>query len=419
MPRILWMSPFSLHDTSSGAAVNCRHMLKSLYDRGFEVWACSSFIFDAKNGAQAFGNLKKLLDEDDHDVFAFDEDGIHYVYTRTEGTDEADMTLMECQLFYRTFCSCMSSFKPDVVIGFGNSPLAMNCFAEARSRSISTAYMLSNGTWSTYLFPNIDLILTDSYANARLYAERDEINTVPVGAFFDLKSIVAAEHQKRFVTMVNPSDYKGVSIFARLAEICRKRMPEVQFLTVNTHERFTEVVTRLHTKGNPAEHPYHQDDFPNVFMVEQQVDMRSIYAISSVMLVPSLWFEAWGRTASEAVFNNIPVIAANTGGLAEAIAGGGVLLETPEHCRDDYMSLPDDEEMEPWLNTLEVLLRENFDAELEAARARLSQENAVNRLIEALQPLIERTTAARSPGNSMVSSLNALSNDELTDISFE
>ena len=391
MAKILWMSPFSLHDTSSGAAVNCRYLLSSLQKRGFEVWTCSAFIFAAPNGSQhAFDNLEEMLARTHKDVFNFKEDGIDYVYTRTMSTYEQDMSLEECQLFYHTFCKLLHKVKPDIVIGYGISPVVMTCFAKAKQHNISTAYVLSNSTYSTYLFPNIDLIITESYATAKLYAERDEINVVPVGAFFDLDTIVATEHQKRYVTFINPSDYKGLAIFAKLAKVCQERMPEVKFLTVSIHERFTDLVERLHLKDDLSVHPYKQNDFPNVFMVDQQMDMRSIYAICSVLLVPSLWFEAWGRVASEAVFNNIPVMATNSGGLPEAIAGGGVLLDAPEHCQQDFYSLPSDEEIEPWVNALQVLLTENFDSELEAARKRLSQDIAVTRLVEALKPLMER-----------------------------
>ena len=39
MPKILWMSPYSLHDTSSGASVDAKQMLESLAKHGYEVWS--------------------------------------------------------------------------------------------------------------------------------------------------------------------------------------------------------------------------------------------------------------------------------------------------------------------------------------------------------------------------------------------
>lgn len=409
------MSPFSLHDSSSGVALNCRYMLSSLKSRGFEVWSCSSFIFDESTAAnQAFGDINKLFDGNDSDVHTFDEQGIHYLYTKVASNQEMEMTLSESQLFYHTFVKALNDFKPDIVIGYGTSPLAMSCFAEAKKQGVSTAYMLCDGSYATFLFPNIDLILTDSYATAKLYAERDEINAVPIGAFFDIESITAPEHQKRYVTFINPSDYKGVAIFAKLAKYCQEKMPEAEFLAVNTHQRFSEIVSKLHDKDNINHYPYQQSDFSNVFMVERQTDMRPIYAISAVVLVPSLWFEGWGRVASEAVYNNIPVIASQSGGLSEAIGGGGVLIDTPEHCKEDFYSLPTDEEIEPWFNALKVLLTENFDKELDAARMRLSQDSAISRLISALNPLINKNQEQQD----LCDDINKLDDDNLNEVSF-
>ena len=30
MPKLLWMSPYSLHDISSGASIHCRYILESV-----------------------------------------------------------------------------------------------------------------------------------------------------------------------------------------------------------------------------------------------------------------------------------------------------------------------------------------------------------------------------------------------------
>ena len=321
------------------------------------------------------------------------------------------MTLAECQLFFNTLRQILTEFAPDLVMGYGVSPLAQTCFAEAKAQGIPTVYVVSNGTYGNYLFPNIDLIVTDSHATAKLYAERDEINMVPVGAFFDLKAITTPQQHKLFVTMLNPSPHKGVALFVKLAAVCQRELPEVKFLTVG--QRLTDIVGLLHEKGKPEVHPYHPSDLPNVYMVDLQADMRPVYAITSVLVAPSLWFEPWGRGASEAVFNNIPVIAANSGGLSEAIAGGGILLDTPAHCQEDYFSLPDDEEIRPWVETLKVFLSNNCDELLHQAKERLSQESALERLIALLEPLI-----ARKQGPQPTSDLNALPDAQLPEVSF-
>ena len=95
MPKILWLSPYSLHDTSSGASVNVKDMLENLVKIGFEVWSCASFVFDNKSGTLTFGDLDRKLSTDPHRTFILDDNGIHYVYTRCQKRNEMEFTLAE------------------------------------------------------------------------------------------------------------------------------------------------------------------------------------------------------------------------------------------------------------------------------------------------------------------------------------
>lgn len=47
-------------------------------------------------------------------------------------------------------------------------------------------------------------------------------------------------------------------------------------------------------------------------------DMEPVYDEMTVLIMPSLWQEAWGLVATEAQARGIPVIAADIGGLTEA-----------------------------------------------------------------------------------------------------
>ena len=46
-----------------------------------------------------------------------------------------------------------------------------------------------------------------------------------------------------------------------------------------------------------------------------------------MVLAPSRWEEAWGRVATEAHINGIPVLGSKTGGLPEAIGPGGMVID--------------------------------------------------------------------------------------------
>jgi glycosyltransferase involved in cell wall biosynthesis len=63
----------------------------------------------------------------------------------------------------------------------------------------------------------------------------------------------------------------------------------------------------------------------NVHLAANVSSASSIYAVTRVLLVPSL-LESAGRVAVEAELNGIPVIASNRQGLPETVGDGGFLL---------------------------------------------------------------------------------------------
>ena len=128
------------------------------------------------------------------------------------------------------------------------------------------------------------------------------------------------------VTMINPIPVKGVEIALELA----KRLPQQEFLFVEGWGTDPAIVARI-------------ESMPNATYVRKQMDMRAVYGRTRVLLVPSQWQEAFGRVVVEAQASGIPVIASRTGGLPEAVGGGGILI-------DDYRNPA------RWLSVLQKLL---------------------------------------------------------------
>lgn len=101
------------------------------------------------------------------------------------------------------------------------------------------------------------------------------------------------------ITFVNFFANKGPEIFWELA----RRMPEIKFLGV------------LGGYGN-QEIP---DEIPaNVELVDNTPDIKSVYARSRAVLMPSK-YESFGRVAVEAAASGVPCIYAETPGLTEAL----------------------------------------------------------------------------------------------------
>lgn len=392
MPKILWLSPYSLHDTSSGASVHAKTMLEALAQKGFEVWSCSSFVFDNVSGTAVFGDLEEKLQEDKHNTFVLDDNGIHYIYTRCHSRSEMQFTLAEGQLFYDTFLTVLDEFKPDILLGYcpGMAPLA--CNLEARRRGIKCVYLLVNGNHSSFSFQQYDLVITDSQATSNLYAQRDHINVAPTGIFINPERVVSVDKDPQYVTFINPVGSKGLPIFAKLAQVCQQQLPQLRFLVINSRGNFAQTVGLLHEKGNSEVHPFTAADFPNVDMASNQKDMRPVYRVTKALLAPSLWFESWGRVATEAVLNDIPVLCSQAGGLPEAMAGCGISLAAPEHCVEDNWSIPTDEEIKPWVEALKQILSTDYSEHFARAKEIHSIESSTLRTINLFKPLLSQAS---------------------------
>lgn len=110
------------------------------------------------------------------------------------------------------------------------------------------------------------------------------------------------EEKQSFVTLVSPCPEKGMSIFVKLAEA----MPETQFLAVKTTQW---------TK------PYHEQalkKYPNIKIMASSAKIDDFLKLTRVLVVPSVFQEAFGLVALEAQLRGIPVVSTNSCGLAEA-----------------------------------------------------------------------------------------------------
>jgi surfactin synthase thioesterase subunit/glycosyltransferase involved in cell wall biosynthesis len=168
-----------------------------------------------------------------------------------------------------------------------------------------------------------------------------------------------------FVTLVNPCAVKGISIFLALAE----RMPSVRFAAIPTWGANREDMLALRRR-------------PNITVLDPVDDIDRILARTRVLLVPSLWAEARSRIIPEAMLRAVPVLAANVGGIPEAMLGVDYLLPVRPIAR--YLPELDDQrvpvaevpvqDIGPWQAALERLLA---DPQHYEQLSRLSREKAL------------------------------------------
>lgn len=168
---------------------------------------------------------------------------------------------------------------------------------------------------------------------------------------------------------VNTVPRKGVEIAFALAE----RRPDIPFDFVLNWTLALERVAELEARALKA---------GNITLHRPTGDMRSLYGTTRVLLAPSQWEEAWGRVATEAHINGIPVLGSNRGGLPQAIGPGGLVL-------------PAQAPIEDWLAALSKLWDDpdRYEEFAQAARdyskrAEIQPAVIVNKLRDVLKDLI-------------------------------
>jgi surfactin synthase thioesterase subunit/glycosyltransferase involved in cell wall biosynthesis len=196
----------------------------------------------------------------------------------------------------------------------------------------------------------------------RKYAGIDAVH-VPISLMEPEDWPVLGRFDNPYVTFVNPCAVKGLSIFLALADA----FPDTAFAAVPTWGTNQQDRASLGMR-------------PNVSLIPPVDDINQLLDSTRVLLVPSLWAEARSRIILEAMLRGVPVMAADVGGIPEAMMGVPYLLpvrpiEKYETRLDEQMvpvaQIPE-QDIAPWREALARLLNDRQHYEEIARRARVA-----------------------------------------------
>jgi glycosyltransferase involved in cell wall biosynthesis len=367
-------------------------MLHQLLKRGVEVRVLGATNFDHENGTKRFANQWEKLQEGKNKTILVRDGDLQHQLIKTRSTQRRKMSVEESDIFLLYYMHMLNDFKPDLVWFYGGGVLDRLIPYEARIRNIpSAAYLVNENYKSKDWCKDVDLIVTDTKSTSNYYKENFGFIPVPVGKFIPESEYLAKKHQRKNILFINPSIEKGAAIVASLAIIMEKTRPDIRFNVVQSRGDWQKIVQAA-SKSLGEE----RRDLSNVDVIPHTDDMRHIYEIARLLIVPSLWYESGARVIVEAMMNGIPVFATDRGGSPELMSGTGVLIKLEEQIYTaPYTKIPKRELLEPLVKKIEqyfddqVMYAEKSMQARKAYEKFLSIEKSTDRLMQTFQPFFD------------------------------
>lgn len=358
--KVLFLSEACILDPNSGAAIEMMGWLNILTAHGHACHSVTMSIFDGQN---EFPLKKEVFPDIDLERNVGNRvrshvNGIEHnvIYVGTTVGPRVPVTLID--KFIAAAAEDLRRIRPDIVICYGGRNL-IPLLKLARSMGARTVFYLCNASYyadKRDVFSHVDRIVTPSGALRDLYEDRLGLEGMTVvrnrvQPFFARRSLVQKfflERQRTgFVTMLNPTLLKGVTIFLQIANAMQARRDDISFLSVESRGTQQEVESLINGANL----------IRNIWWVQRQTNMRAVLARTAVLLVPSIYFEAAGRVIAEAQLAGIPVLATRNGGIPEQLNGAGDLFDVPAgFAGENYYHIPPLDDVRPWVDRIEELM---------------------------------------------------------------
>ena len=264
----------------------------------------------------------------------------------TRHNDESRPDRAEAGQYLALLDKLLEEFAPDQLIACNGHPMILEAMARARKRGITTAFAVRGfGYYAARYFEDVDHVFTCSPFLTDHYSNRMGLVSTPIEPPIEWASVLAPSESRAFVTFVNPSPHKGLLLFARLADMLGSRRADIPILVVQSG----------HSGGSLNAIPgVDFSRYPQIMAAPPVPAPADYFALTRILVVPSVWEEPFGRVAAEAMINAIPPLVSNRGSLPHVVGGdfseggGGRVLPIPDWMTFKTTTLPSEQEVEPW-----------------------------------------------------------------------
>jgi glycosyltransferase involved in cell wall biosynthesis len=286
----------------------------------------------------------------------------------TRHNDETRPDRAESNQYLALLNGLLDDFAPDQLIACNGHPMIFEAMVRARSREITTAFAVRGfGYYEARHFADVDHAFTCSQFLTDHYRDRVGLVSTPIEPPIDWSATLAPEESRAFVTFVNPSAHKGLLLFARLADMLGSRRPDIPILVVQSG----------HSGGSLNAIPgIDFSKYPQIMAAPPVPAPKDYFALTRILVAPSVWEEPFGRVAAEAMINSIPALVSERGSLPDVVGGdfsqggGGRVLPIPEWMTFKTTKLPSEDEVQPWFEAVCTLWDDPASYRSIATRAR-------------------------------------------------
>jgi glycosyltransferase involved in cell wall biosynthesis len=353
--RFLLANNHCISDPTAGVTHSLRTIVEWLADAGHACHVLTTARFEARVGFTIEEHLRERGVEIPRASKTSRRRGlvVHYqvrdvpvTLLVTRHNDEARPDRREGEQYLREFDRLVDQFAPDVLIACNGHPMIFAAMQSARERGVVTAFAVRGFGYDDPLyFEHVDYAFTCSQFLTDAYRDRVGLTSTPLEPPIDWSTAIAPAESRAFLTFVHPAPHKGLWLFARLADMLGSRRPDIPILVVQSG----------HSAG--ALTAIREIDFakyPQIMAAPAVPTPAGYFALTRILLVPSVWEEPFGRVAAEAMINGIPPLVSERGSLPHVVmgdfasGGGGRILPIPQWMTPLTTRLPSEREVEPW-----------------------------------------------------------------------